>query len=306
MYNADDETFHIFFKGGMIMSTVKNIGSVIAELRKQKGVTQESLAKAVGVSAQAVSKWENGGVPDIELLPVIADYFEVTLDELFGRSAANIDITKAIFNHIGKTKPDSEERFRTLFELCWDMERSIFDFCSEVNEDVVTHATIKDYEAINRPDAQQNSCVLTDYGFTQMGIANRLQYFLCVPEMRDKQKSLFDNVDYTAFFGDLSDKDVFAAFVFLYKRDAKKAFTENLLVKELNVSSEKAQQIVRILTKYQMVSKTQLELDDEMKVVYTLIPRPSFVGLLILAREMMEPAHRFVCHSDNRSKPFLA
>ena len=288
------------------MANAHSIGAIIAELRKKKGVTQEGLAKHVGVSAQAVSKWENGGVPDAELLPAIADFFEITLDELFGRRAANINITHAIFEHIRKTKPDSEERFRTLFDLCWDMEKSIFNFCSEVNEDLVADTTVKDYEAINKPDGQQNSCVLTDYGFTQMGIANRLQYFLCVPEMKDKQMSLFDNMDYTAFFGDLSDKDVFWAFVFLFKRDAKKAFTENLLVKELNVSPEKAQQIIKILIKYQMVCKTQLELDDETKDVYQLIPQPTFVGLLIFAREMMEPTHRFTYYSDNRGKPFLA
>lgn len=288
------------------MANIKNIGLVIAELRRKHGVTQDGLAKAVGVSAQAVSKWENGGVPDVELLPAIADFFDVSVDELFGRSAGSVNITTAILNHIRTTKPDSEERFRAVFELCWDMERSIFDFCSEVNEEVVAETTVKDYETINKPDGQQNSCVLTDYGFTQMGIANRLQYFMCVPELKDKQKSLFDNVDYTAFFGALSDKDVFQAFVFLFSRDAKKAFTEHLLMKELNVSADKAREIVGILTKYKMVRTTQLELDDEIKDVYNLIPQPTFVGLLIFAREMIEPTHRFAYYSDNRSKPLLA
>ena len=49
--------------------SLKNIGNVISELRKNKGVKQEELANAVGVSTQAVSKWENGGTPDTELLP---------------------------------------------------------------------------------------------------------------------------------------------------------------------------------------------------------------------------------------------
>ena len=62
------------------------IGLTIAKLRKAKGVTQDDLAKFVGVSAQAVSKWENGGVPDTELLPKIADYFKVSIDCLFDRS----------------------------------------------------------------------------------------------------------------------------------------------------------------------------------------------------------------------------
>ena len=54
--------------------SVEIIGKQIASLRKEKGVKQEELAKYVGVSTQAVSKWENGGVPDIELLPKIWAY----------------------------------------------------------------------------------------------------------------------------------------------------------------------------------------------------------------------------------------
>ncbi len=70
------------------------IGSNIAALRKEKGITQEELANALGVSAQAVSKWENNSsCPDISLLTVIADYFGVTVDALL-RSGAE-EITRA-------------------------------------------------------------------------------------------------------------------------------------------------------------------------------------------------------------------
>lgn len=60
-----------------------NIGGTIAALRRTKGVTQEQLARAVGVSKPAVSKWETGqSCPDIELLAPIARYFGVTIDAL--------------------------------------------------------------------------------------------------------------------------------------------------------------------------------------------------------------------------------
>ncbi|MBP3702053.1 MAG: helix-turn-helix domain-containing protein [Lachnospiraceae bacterium] len=61
-----------------------SIGKQIRILRQRKGVTQEAMAEVLGVSAQAISKWENSvTTPDIELLPKLAIYFGVKIDELF-------------------------------------------------------------------------------------------------------------------------------------------------------------------------------------------------------------------------------
>jgi len=57
----------------------------IRELRRRDGRTQEDLADALGVTAQAVSRWEKGiCYPDMEMMPALANYFGVTIDELFG------------------------------------------------------------------------------------------------------------------------------------------------------------------------------------------------------------------------------
>ena len=62
-----------------------NIGQKIRELRRRDGRTQEDLALAIGVTSQAVSRWEaNGGYPDMEMIPSIANYFGISIDELFG------------------------------------------------------------------------------------------------------------------------------------------------------------------------------------------------------------------------------
>ncbi|MDU3061870.1 MAG: helix-turn-helix domain-containing protein [Clostridioides difficile] len=59
------------------------IGKVIQRLRKERNLTQEQLAKFIGVSTPAVSKWESGNsYPDIELLPLLADFFNVSIDKL--------------------------------------------------------------------------------------------------------------------------------------------------------------------------------------------------------------------------------
>lgn len=64
------------------------LGSRIAELRKQKSYTQEEFSQLLGVTAQAVSKWENdNSCPDIMLLPKIAQLLGTSVDELLGSSA---------------------------------------------------------------------------------------------------------------------------------------------------------------------------------------------------------------------------
>ncbi|MCR4904570.1 MAG: helix-turn-helix transcriptional regulator [Clostridiales bacterium] len=60
------------------------MGKEIRRLRNDRGLTQEALADALNVTAQTVSKWECGNtVPDVQLLPEIAVYFGVTIDQLF-------------------------------------------------------------------------------------------------------------------------------------------------------------------------------------------------------------------------------
>lgn len=65
------------------MTTNQTLGQRIATLRRQRGLTQDQLAEQLGISPQAVSKWENDvSCPDIMLLPALADLLQVTADVL--------------------------------------------------------------------------------------------------------------------------------------------------------------------------------------------------------------------------------
>ena len=78
-----------------------NLGSKIKELRQKKSITQETLASALGVTSQAVSRWESfGSYPDMELIPSIANYFQITIDELFGYQNNRDQIINSIINKV--------------------------------------------------------------------------------------------------------------------------------------------------------------------------------------------------------------
>lgn len=70
-----------------------NLGENIVRLRKERGLTQEQLAKLLNVTVGAVSKWENdNNRPDIELLPILADVFQVSIDTLLCYEKAYKDL----------------------------------------------------------------------------------------------------------------------------------------------------------------------------------------------------------------------
>ncbi len=279
--------------------SVDTIGKQIAAMRKEKGVKQEELANFVGVSIQAVSKWENGGVPDTELLPKIADFFSVSVDYLFGRSITDYrDLQSALMDKIQNTP--REDRFKLVFNYCWDMERALMPFFDKKGK-----CSIEDFEKGMEGSMQTYSSVIDNTGFTRMGIANRSQYFMIVPEPKSTDDAYLNGYDYPAFFKDFADEEVWNACVFLNKRDCKKAFTVSLFAKKLGMSTEKSEEVLRILRKYEMVYCTQIEMDDEMQTVYHFCPTPSFVALLIFAQELINKPDHFNYYTENREIPYL-
>ena len=113
------------------------IGNQIKQLRLRRGVTQEALAQHLGVTAQAVSKWERGAAtPDIGLLPEISAYFGVTIDELFALSdetrmeriqnmlwddryydPAEVESTREFLLNKGKREPENGKVYEHLAEM---------------------------------------------------------------------------------------------------------------------------------------------------------------------------------------------
>lgn len=102
------------------------IGNVIAARRKEKGLTQEELAEYFGVSKPAVSKWESGqSYPDITLLPVIASYFGISVDDLLDYQP---QMTKEGIRKLYHTLSDSfaSGGFDQAYEKCLESVRKYY------------------------------------------------------------------------------------------------------------------------------------------------------------------------------------
>ena len=141
----------------------------ISFYRKKQGLTQEELAKKLGVTNQSVSKWESAQCcPDIGLLPKLADIFEITIDELFGRKNEkeihydlcselpwNDDNTIRIFRTLGKKILESTDENGiiniTFPKDCYKTDGKFFKVevmgnlnCdASINGDVVCHKSIE-------------------------------------------------------------------------------------------------------------------------------------------------------------------
>ena len=98
------------------------LGNNIKELRKQRGLRQEQLAEAMGVSTASVSKWEtNQSFPELTLLAELADFFEVSIDALIGHSL-NADRMEALIAQMEQAVDDRDEE--TAAALCGKILRN--------------------------------------------------------------------------------------------------------------------------------------------------------------------------------------
>ncbi len=278
--------------------SVENIGTTIARRRKEKGSTQEDLAIAVGVSAQAVSKWERGGVPDVELLPAIADYFGVSIDSLFGRQIGANQLEQVLAKKVIDTP--KEERLRMLFSLSWVIEKALFGIAADNNEGGALEENI----AAIGEGGNRNSCYLSDHGFTYMRLGEGMPYFFLSPE-KYLDMEILKKVNLCALFSVLAQEDALRALLMLYQRPNDKFFTPQLLVNELGISAERAEEILVMLKNYGHLSVNVLGVDDGEITMYRLMPQPPFVALLMFARECINRPHNFTYYMGGRGEPYL-
>ncbi len=126
-----------------------NFGKNIRNLRKASDITQEALATALGVSSQSVSKWETGyGFPDITQLPAIANYFGVTIDELFSNNDEAKEAQKDEFHEkFYEFEFGSEDKISFAEKYCRKYPKDMFYLaylCASISECIRAHGELYD------------------------------------------------------------------------------------------------------------------------------------------------------------------
>jgi hypothetical protein len=123
-----------------------------------------------------------------------------------------------------------------------------------------------------------------------MALYKELQYYLILPHPRSEFLKVFsDMAEYQKLFQLLSDIDILNTFVLLYNRSGTKPFTSNLLVKELSISLEKAESILKELSEHNFLHKQEIELDDEIKEVNSFKKSYAFALMLMFTKEIINP-----------------
>ena len=267
-----------------------NIGLKIRELRSINNVTQDDLAKAVGISTQAVSKWENGGLPDIELLPLIANFFNVTIDYLFDMPSHDVDnIEENLVQYIVNI-PSQRERLMALMELCWKI---VINIPGRSTEELRSLKNITDRNEISHMEVTLNE------GVALMRIAKEETFFFVAPKPENYYNYLLNNKDLCIkAFKILSNIDTFDALIFLNSR-INKNFTPNLLVKELSIDYERAEEIIKELINLNLIKITEIELNDEIQKTYSLEKNPAIIGLLAFMDLIVKRPNLYNCYYGN-------
>lgn len=153
-----------------------SFNSSLKRIRKEKGITQEQLADKVGVSPQAVSKWELSSYPDPQLLPAIADYLGVTIDELFGRAPEKeMSVHVRAMNELYDL-PQTEESPKKRLEYVYELVRASVMGCCGFNVfgDIPDNVRASEYS--------NYSLYLRDAGFIFGRLNANLPFMLVMPE----------------------------------------------------------------------------------------------------------------------------
>ncbi len=267
----------------------------IKRLRLEKNLTQEQLAAKLGVSAQAVSKWETSETyPDGALLVPLAGALEVSLDELFGNDSVSMaDISRRIVKLIHAT--EAKERFNVARDIGWQIERGLFNCRMEIG---------KKYDPNEIKNQKSASYILDDNGFTI--VSNGKEPFFSVFPQPEEGYGHFlnDKEDLQKIFAALSRPDTINALIYLYHKTENYVFESPVLARDCEIPSDKIEAVLDDLLLLKVIWKQNLTINGEDRTLFYSRPSHKLIALFIMAREIGYKGE-YTLQSHIRYTPFI-
>ena len=273
-----------------------NFNTELKRLRKSKGITQEQLADKVGVSPQAVSKWEISSYPDAQLLPAIADALDVTIDELYGRGKEEINIYDRVMESL-KAIPEFNDSLPVCFEICRAMIMGTIG-CSK-------HIPLEEM-VYNAEDWEQHSEITKEKGIFQARLNGNLQYFLFMPEPeKGYDKILYYDEKAVELFEFLGTPDALRAMYYVAGRKTTMFFNDKTLACELGINPERAREIIQGMLKFKFIWEADFNAGNENEKIYQYLSGCNFVSFLTFTRTLLNRPYSFNYQTNSRDEPFF-
>ena len=267
----------------------------IKRLRFEKNLTQEQLATKLGVSAQAVSKWETSETyPDGALLVPLANELNVSLDELFGNESVTMaDISSKIVKLIHNT--EAKERFNIARDIGWQIERGLFNCRMEIE---------KKYDPNEIKNQKNASYILDDNGFTIVSNGKE-PFFSVFPQPADGYGHFLRDIDYLQnIFAALSHTDTINALMYLYHNNENYVFESSVLAKDCDIPCDKIDSVIADLILLKVMWKHKVTINGEERTLYYSKPNHKIIALFIMTREIGYKG-AYSLQSHIRNTPFI-
>ena len=262
------------------------IGEQITRYRKALNLTQEELGKAVGVSTQAVSRWENGGAPDVALLPAIADKLGVTIDALFGREGGEkVDIHKTMIRWArGIPK---EKRLDQFCRLVWSM--LIGGGLTEVELPKIDYPARAEFVGEGEGSGK---LLLSQFrmsgGFALDMHSEEFTFVTLWPEPEAGYDAfLAPKSEYRKFFQLLARPGCLELLEYMYRTEVR-YFVPEVAAQQTSLPLEQVQELLEAMDEREMVWSMELELPEGTVKAYKLTGPAPLVPILYMSRCLMQ------------------
>lgn len=279
------------------------IGEQITRYRKALNMTQEELGKAVGVSTQAVSRWENGGTPDVALLPAIADKLGVTIDALFGREGGQrLDIHETVAQWLAGVP--IKERFDQLCRLNWTALKNMIAGKGKFPDiSYLENCEMRNAEP-DRADLA-TAQVWLEGGFMLDVHAENMSFSSIWPRPEKGYEAYFASMDqYRTLFAVLSRPGCLELLEYLNSQTSR-LYVPEALAAALRMPLQEVETILQELLALHVMHKKELQLTDGLTTAYTLFQGTTLVPFLYMARCMMQYGQNLVIVGDGDAAPLL-